>query len=167
MPLPVLPTASEIRIASRLLPEQVSVTLANEAALEADIAGRIEEQANYVEMRIGQASAPRAWPLDAVYLSEVYKFYSPSQITAVGTRQASIASLAVKWLTLADLYDAAGQLNERYDAEAKMYRERGESLLAQIVGELQWQVSQFGDENEGSGLSMLTITVGERFAEEC
>lgn len=163
MPLPSLPTASEIRIASRLRPEQVSTTLANEAALELDIVGRITEQASYVEMRIGTAAAPRAWPFSAEYLKLAYPYYTPEQITALSDRHAAVARLAVKLLVLGDLYDSAGQLNERYQAEAENYIARGEKLLGELIEEIQGTVSKTGDENEGSGVSVLTIQVGERF----
>jgi len=164
MALSELPTPAEIRIASRLLPEQVSThSLASDADLEADISDRIDEQAAYVEMRLGQAAAPRAYPLDGDYLANVYPNYTESQIDAVTVRQASVAKQAVKLLTLADLFDSAGQLNERYQVEASGYRTRGEALLEQLVTELQWQIAQYGDESESDGISMLTIAVGENF----
>lgn len=158
-----LPSAAEIRVASRLLPEQVSVALADDAALERDISDRIDEQANYVEMRLGQAAAPRAYPLESDYLAGVYPDYNSDQIATVTARQSGIAALAVKWLTLADLYNSAGQLNERYQAEGDAYRARGENLLTQLSGELEWQVAQHGDDTASDGVSMLTISVGENF----
>lgn len=166
MPLPSLPTASEIRIASRLLPEQVSVSLANDTALESDIDGRITEQANYVEMRLGTAAAPRAWPFSAEYLQLAFPYYTSEQITALGDRHAGIAKLCVKLLTIGDLYDSAGQLNERYQAEAENYIARGEKLLGELIAEIQTTVTNTGDENAGSGISVLTITVGEQFTGE-
>lgn len=166
MALPSLPTASEIRIASRLRPEQVSTTLANDAALESDIDGRIAEQETYVEMRLGTAAAPRAWPFSAEYLQLAFPYYTPEQITALGTRHTEIARLCVKLLTIGDLYDSAGQLNERYQAEAANYITRGEKLLSELISEIQTTVSNTGDENAGSGVSVLTIMVGEHFSEE-
>lgn len=159
-----LPTAEEVRIASRLRPEQVSSTLADVAALEADIDGRIEEQGAYVEMRIAQSAAPEFWPFADGVLAAAYPAYDSTQIAAIEARQSSVAKQCVKLFSLADLYDSAGQLNERYQAEADSYRARAEALLTQLTGELEWQVSQSGADTENDGVTMLTIAVGEDFS---
>lgn len=162
MALAQLPTESEIRLASRLRPEQVSIALADTTALETDIASRITEQANYVEMRLYQASAPNAYPITDAILSTAYPAFDSDQRASVTTRQAGIAELAVKWLTIGDLYDSAGQLNERYQAEADNYKARGEKLLEQLEGELRWIVGRSGD-SSSDGVAMVTVTVGENF----
>lgn len=166
MALPSIPTAAEVRIASRLRPEQVSIAFPDTNAMEADISDRIAEQENYVEMRITQSAAPTAWPFTSAMLGLVYPGYDSDAIIAIGTRQGGIAALAVKLLTIGDLYDSAGQLNERYQAEADNYRARGEALLTQLTGELEWQVTKSGADAEGDGLSMLTIQVGENFSSD-
>lgn len=164
-----LPTAAEIRVASRLRPEQVSVYLADTTALEADIDARITEQEGYVEMRLEQAATPQPWPFVTDFLSAVYPDYSSVQVTAVITRHNSMAALAVKYFTLGDLYDSAGQLNERYQAEADNYMKRGEKVLDQLVSDFTWIVSQGTSTGDvpNAGVQMLSITVGEDFSTEC
>jgi len=163
MALPQLPTASEIRIASRLRPEQVSVALADVAALESDIDDRITEQSDDVEMQIEQAASPLAWPFSDDTLAAIYPNYSGDQITGINARQTANAKLIVKLLAIGDLYDSAGQLNERYQREADNYMRRGEKLLEQLIQQINWQVGQMDTTGtaDGDGLHILTIEVGD------
>src|SRR5690606_30261725 len=116
------------------------------------IQDRITEQSDYVEMRIEQAAAPVAWPFSTDDLAKVYPNHTAEQLAAVNTRQAANAALVVKWLTIGDLYDSAGQLNERYQQEADNYIQRGEKLLDQLIEQINWQVGKIdetGTANDG------------------
>lgn len=157
------PSPSDIRVASRLRPEQVSVALADTTALETDISNRILEQSNYVELRIEQVTAPLGWPLNNAQLQQVYPHYDDSQLAGITTKQAALATLVTKLLVLGDLYDSAGQLNDRYQLEADNYTRRGEKLLDQLVEQLAWQVGRISPTGsvDGDGVSILTLEVGD------
>lgn len=79
------PTAAAVRIESRLRPEQVNVTYANDAALEADIAARITRYKTIVEKEIAdvddteenQTTATEA--LTQRVLASLYGSASPSK----------------------------------------------------------------------------------------
>lgn len=134
--LSLLPTAAEVRIASRLRPEQVSSAFANVAALDEDIEGRIAEQAAVVERRLLMASAPLAWPLTGSQVQAALPFFSLAQASAWQQDQEGLISLCVKYLGLGDLYDSAGQLNPRYQAEADNYMGRGNRMLDDLCEEV-------------------------------
>lgn len=127
-----LPTASELRIESRLRPEQVSPSLADTSALEDDIETRITQQAAVVEQRILAKTLRQPWPFSSEYLETAFPAYSEEQREALGERQQSIAGQVVEYFVLSDLYLSAGQLNEAYLVRSKEYQTRGEALLTSL-----------------------------------
>ncbi len=159
-----LPTAEKIRKDSRLRPEQVSVSLANETALEAEIEPIIYAQAEIVEQRLMGAADPLLWPFGDEQISQAYPTYDESQRVETLARHSSLAKEAVRLLVLGDLFDSAGALNERYQAESENYFARAEKLLQMLSGSIEWIAGRNGTSNQSTGAQILTITVGESYS---
>lgn len=134
--LALLPSASEVRLASRLRPEQVSVAFPDIAAFELDIEGRISEQAAVADRRLSQAATPYAWPLTQEQVCTSLPLFSQQQAEDWLQDQERLISLCVKYLSVGDVFDSAGQLNVRYQAEADNYMARGNRLLDQLCDEV-------------------------------
>jgi hypothetical protein len=135
-----LPLASEIRVESRLRPEQVSATLANEAALEADIQNRIAKKVALVESRILESISAADWAAMA---------------SDVATRRKSLATEATSLYVLASLYGSSGQLNPAYWERANQYRMEAKELMDALTGDL-----QSGDslDTDGAGTGGATLS---------
>ena len=127
MALSQVPTTAEVKSrANPLKPEQVnprygitaSVPLPTpeqaEAAYEADIAQRIVEQAIIAEHTL-------------------LAHFTSDEMAAFEDEQNDAVEIAIKLLTVGDLYDSAGQLNERYQAESERMMKRGYALLDALV----------------------------------
>ncbi|HXI16504.1 MAG TPA: hypothetical protein VNM48_09035 [Chloroflexota bacterium] len=131
-----LPTASEVRIASRLRPEQVSSAFTGIDALEADIEGRIQEQASYVRRRLMLRSTPLAWPLTSAQVATSLPLFTSEQQQEWRDAEVVGYSESIKTLSLGSLYESAGQLNPRYQAQAEDYYARGMRMLDQLADEV-------------------------------
>jgi hypothetical protein len=107
MTITALPTAEEVRIESRLRPEQVSPELADTDALEADIEGRIAE----------------------------YTAVISNKLSGVGdtANNQLAATLALKKRLLASLYGSAGQLSPAYWEKAKELKAESDEILRDLV----------------------------------
>lgn len=123
MSLPQLPTMAEVKSrAAPLKAENVNPLYGGsgatpsqaETAFEADITVRIAEQSTVAEHTL-------------------LAHFTAEEIADFDTEQLNAVELAVKLLTVADLYDSAGQLNERYQAEAERMQKRGMDLLNALV----------------------------------
>ena len=106
-------------------------------AYETDIAERLVEQTAVAE---------------GVLLSH----YTQTQIDDFDTAHRVRVELAVKLLVVADLYGSAGQLNEKYEAEAARLLARAKALLQSLIS---------ADTGSDDGAHMVTITVGESFTD--
>jgi hypothetical protein len=131
-----LPTASEVRIESKLRPEQTDATLASVNAFESYISGLINEQVNVVESYLVAASKPYQWPFTDANILTANPDYDTAEITALQERQQLNATLIVKYFTLSQLYLISGQLNDAYLERSREYKSRGKQLLELLISEV-------------------------------
>ncbi len=102
------PTAAAVRIESRLRPEQVNPTLADAAALEADIAARITKYKAVIDRKL-------------------------STVEDTATHQI-IAAEALMLRVLASLFGSAGALNPAYWERAQALKAESADLLDDLTG---------------------------------
>ena len=144
------PTVAAIKKRVVLRPEQIDPTYggvgatAEQAvtAYEADITDRIEAQGNVVETMI----------LGRFTVIEIAAFSDPLL---------SNVSLAKELMTAGDLYDTAGQLNDRYEEKAQSLFARAKSIIQSII-DLP-NPTDTGGGDAGGGMQLITIKVGENF----
>lgn len=108
MTITTLPTASAIRIESRLRPEQVNVNYANAAALEADVTARIVKYQAVIEKKLASVDNSDANQL--------------------------IAAEALQLRVLASLFGTAGYLDSQYWDRAQELKAESADLLDDLVG---------------------------------
>lgn len=108
MTIETLPVASDIRIESRLRPEQVSSALSNDTELDADIESRIERHRAELEMKL-------------------------AGIESTEDRQIR-ATEAITYRALASLFGSAGHLNKTYWEMADRYRELYADAVDDLLG---------------------------------
>lgn len=122
MSLTQLPTMAEVKDRLNLRAEQVKPlyggagATADQAntAFEADITARIAEQATVAEQLL-------------------LANFTATELAAFDAGQLNAVELAVKLLTVGDLFDSAGQLNDKYQAEAENMTKRGMDLLKALA----------------------------------
>ncbi len=128
----ILPTPSQVRIESRLRPEQVSTAFATAADLEVDIATRIPRKADIVGSRLRRVAAPYQWPFTDAQLTAAYA-NETSDIGAADTQeQLELATEATQLYTLASLYGSAGQLNKMYFTRSTEYKDEADAILRNL-----------------------------------
>ena len=147
-----LPTADEVLDDSRLTEQQIKAAYSLSDAL-VDIGQKIAEAATVVEGLLVTAAAPYSWPLTDSVLSTAYTSYDGTARAAVITRQAAAATLAVKYLALADVYRSAGQLNKAYTDKADQFEVKAERILTGnpdskqdtgLIGQVAWIIERQG-----------------------
>lgn len=131
-----LPSPEEVRIESRLRPEQVRADLASESDLEVEIEKRIAENAAWAEGRLVAASKPFVWPLPDGAVRAAYGDYSTEMIEQHRATQQEQAALAVKQRTLASLYRSAGMGHEFYQRLADSYYKDAEITLKALLDDV-------------------------------
>lgn len=103
-----LPTAAAVRIESRLQPEEVNLTYAGEAALEADISARITKYNAVVGKKLAAV------------------------VTSADNQ--TIATEALMLRVLASLYGTAGYLNTAYWERAQELKAESADLIDDLTG---------------------------------
>jgi hypothetical protein len=131
-----LPTAEQVRIESKLRPEQVDITLGSVNALEAYIDDLITEQASVVESCLTSSALPLTWPFTDDQVVTAFPAYGDDEVEETIARQQSNATLVVKYFTLSALYLSAGQLQESFLERSREYKTRGNELLKTLKAEL-------------------------------
>ncbi len=150
-----LPTAEDVRIESRLRPEQVDVDLRNDAQLEADVDARISKKAVFVSGKLARAAAPYAWPFSEDAMKVAYPSYTTEQITAESEYQRAMAKQIVELYALASLFRSA-----RKYADAKEHEDKAKELMLELTGGLDFVKTQQPDNSVGTGVSVWTVGVG-------
>ena len=128
-----LPTAANVRVESRLRPEQVSPAFSTNADLESDIANRIAGKADVVYSKLKRAAAPYSWPYLDTQVTQAYEDQVTANAAIDTNEQKDMASQAVDKYTLASLYGSAGQLNSAYWRRADEYKVEADAIVAGIA----------------------------------
>lgn len=161
-----LPTAASIRVTADLRPENVSLSLADDAALEVDIAGRIATQANNVQRRLVRAAAPLQWPFTRALVAAAYDNATEAQQDAIITSETTDATEATRLYTLQDLFSSAGDGSDQYDQEAADYERRADKIMASLIDEITFVKAQAPINNNSEGMAVVTVLVGESYSED-
>lgn len=159
--LSLLPTAEEVRIASRLTPAQVNTNYPDTTALEVDIADRIAEKAAEVTGELARAAAPFAWPFTTSQILAAYTGYTSEQATAEIALQNELIKQVVELLALASLYGSAGQMNGRYWEQADRYRAEAKEKLTKLMTSILFVTAQNSETDTNSGAHIITINVAD------
>lgn len=130
------PLADEVRIASRLKPEQVYRDW-KESDLDADVASRVVEQTVMIEQRLSIKAAPYTFPSTSTAMERAYPNDSETQIDEKLARQTSNLRLAIKLSALASLYRSIPNI-EVFQKQAEHYEERSEAVIKVIEAELEY-----------------------------
>lgn len=128
MPLFPLPTASDVISDVGLRPEQVGPLVTSDALL-ADVTEKIAEAGEEVESMLMNAANIYGWPFTDAALTTAFPGFDQPTRAAETVREATRATLAVKFLAMAYVYEQAGQLNPAYAKKSDEYRGRADDVL--------------------------------------
>jgi hypothetical protein len=153
-----LPTAASVRQEADLRPEQVSIELVSEAALEADIGQRITRKAALVAGKLARASSPFVWPFSDAAMAIAYPDYDSDQIEAELDTQKELATQAVSLYTQESLYRSARQWDQVNAVKAEI-----EELMGGLIESISFVTGMQPSDAPSNGVAVWTIGTGDSY----
>ena len=151
-----LPSATEVRLESRLHPEQLRADMEGYTQMDDEIGRRLKTRGIYVLNRLMKAASPVAWPFGCSSIQKRFGLYSQANCDRFNSNQTEQAALAVKFLTLGDLMRSAGQGSEYYQGVANSYFADAENVLKA----LEMSIQDVAGSDSPSGIGVFTLTTG-------
>lgn len=157
MPYPfTLPTAADVRNATGLQPEQVSIEIPDMDSLETEVEGRIEKKADLTLGKLSRSASPYGWPFSDAVMQTAYPTYSDEQIEAERDVQAANLTEYVSLLTQDSLFRSARQWEQ-----AEAVRAEAVELWGAITESIAFVTSKQPADAPSGGVAVWTITTGD------